>query len=175
VSEKNNNIENKYTLAACLDIVKADEEFDELPPHITVAPPFLLTEKKFNNLIRTYYNLISSWSSFVYDEGESTEVLVEKDVAIFGTEESPIAVRRISLGNDKPIEDLLALREFIKEGTENICGKKSTKEWVIGDFHISETVNNGLIIPENLSINSLTLFVKRNKKWKAVEEFFWNE
>jgi hypothetical protein len=172
VSEKNSEL--KCTLAFCVDEIELGEEFDKLPLHGTVAPPFFITEDKLYDLVLGYYNLISPWSSFLYDDGEATVMQADREASAFGLPEHPIPARRISPINPVEKDDFLKLREWIKERTEEVCGEDSTKDWVLGELHVSEGEHDLTVLEGPFTVNALVLFVKRESKWRAEEDFIWN-
>lgn len=174
VSEKNNS-ELKCTLAACVEPVEFDKQFDKLPLHITILPPVIVPEAKFLDLVSGYYNLISSWSSLNYEDDEPMLALASQESVVFGTEDNPVSARRVNLDCVRATEDLLVLRQWLRVSTEDICGKDSTQDWMLGELHISEGNNELSVLEDQLSIDSLVLFIKNNSKWVAKEEFVWND
>lgn len=174
MSEKSNG-EIKCTLAACVEAVDPNFQSEKLPLHITILPPVLIPEAKLYDLIYEYYNLISSWSSYLYDDDEQTIVSACPETELFGTAEKPIPVRRINLKTEQDKQDLLTLREWLRESTEEICGKESTKDWYLGELHVSENNGDLTVLDTDISIRSLMLFVKKQSKWVVHEEFIWND
>jgi len=175
VSEKSSEVV-KCTLAATFERPKPHEVFENGQPlHITVAPPFEIEEGKIYDLVHAYYDMISPWASYLYEDGESTEMSAAKDTAIFGTPEYPVPVRRINIPSEIEESDFLTLREWIKEATEEVCGEESTKDWMLGELHVSEAEHDLSVLEGRLAVDSLTLFVKRGGKWRAEEVFGWED
>lgn len=175
MSEKSSEIV-KCTLSATLERPKLRQDLiDGLPLHMTVAPPFEIEESRIYDLVLAYYNLISPWASYLYDRGEVTEMLAEPETVIFGTPEHPVPVRRIKLPNAVEKSDFLTLREWIKEATEEVCGEDITNDWILGELHMSEGEHDLSVLEGQIAVDSLTLFVKRNGKWRAEEIFGWED
>lgn len=173
MSEKSNEL--KCTLAGCVTPVEVHESFERLPLHVTIAPPFFVEEKRFDNLVSEYYDTISPWSSLLYNEGQATIVQASGETIIFGTDKHPVSVRLVGLESTVERADFLTLREWLRERTEEVCGQESTKDWILGELHISEGENDLTVLEERIAVDSLILFAKRGAKWRAEEKFIWND
>jgi hypothetical protein len=178
VSEKSRApSELKCTLAAAIGPVGVGEEYaGGLPLHITVAPPFRVSESRLYDLVLAYYNIISPWAEYAsHDDGEGIEISVAGRTDIFGSREHPVTVRRISLQSELETDDFIALREMIKETTEEICGVDSTNDWIVGEFHVSEGEHDLSVLEGHIAVDSLALFVKRDTVWRVEEVLAWRD
>lgn len=171
------NEASKLTLAYVPEDVSIGDSFEKLPQHMTILPPFEVSNENKDELFYEYYCLVSAWAEAAFDndpapigvsENAVTVLKAEDGKAIFGTDHNPIIVRRITCTSEETENDFLTLRKWLTERTEDVCGKDATNDWIVGGLHMSETDEGLLPTPyQEFAVNSLVLFCKNNDLWQV--------